>query len=172
MVVDHTVGGSGERAAVRWYEIRNPSTAPFVAQQGTYSPDAQDRWLGSVDIDRFGNIALEYNLSSSSISPELHLTAHLVGDPPGVMGAGDAVLASGQGWHATDCWGDYADVTVDPADDCTFWATGEYMAGQWGRTRITAFRLAPCPRPCRHAALTSASRMSAQETTSTIRCCS
>jgi hypothetical protein len=44
-------------------------------------------------------------------------------------------------------WGDYSALSVDPADDCTFWYTNEYIPanGLW-QTRIGAFRLGSCNR--------------------------
>ena len=43
-------------------------------------------------------------------------------------------------------WGDYASMTVDPADDCTFWFTTEaYDAvGYDWRTKIASFSLPGC----------------------------
>ena len=44
-------------------------------------------------------------------------------------------------------WGDYSTMRVDPADDCTFWYTTEYIAANgtfnW-RTRIASFKFANC----------------------------
>jgi hypothetical protein len=44
-------------------------------------------------------------------------------------------------------WGDYSAMTVDPADDCTFWFSGEYLASNgsfnW-HTRLGSFKLAGC----------------------------
>ena len=64
LVVNHTVGTEAGSAAVRWYEIRNPGDAPTIYQQGTYAPDASFRWMGSIAMDRNGNIALGYSKSS------------------------------------------------------------------------------------------------------------
>jgi hypothetical protein len=44
-------------------------------------------------------------------------------------------------------WGDYADMTIDPIDGCTFWFTSEYVGStgtaNW-RTRISSFRIPTC----------------------------
>ncbi len=69
---------------------------------------------------------------------------------------GEATLIAGSGVQ-TDVsgrWGDYSALTVDPADDCTFWYTTEYYtaAGQaadpagW-QTRVGAFRFPRCTAP-------------------------
>lgn len=50
---------SGSKAGMRWYEIRNVATGtPYIYQQGTYSPDAKWRWMGSIAMDKVGNIAM------------------------------------------------------------------------------------------------------------------
>ncbi|TMC64720.1 MAG: hypothetical protein E6J17_03215, partial [Chloroflexi bacterium] len=44
-------------------------------------------------------------------------------------------------------WGDYSAMTIDPLDDCTFWFTSEYLAGNgtWNwNTWITSFKLNGC----------------------------
>ncbi len=62
MVVNHTVDANGQDlAGIRWYELRrSPGGAWSIFQQGTYSPDSTHRWMGSVAMDRDGNIALGY----------------------------------------------------------------------------------------------------------------
>ncbi len=58
----HTVKG-GALAGVRWYEIRNPS-APFVYQQSTIIDPNVNYWLGSIAMDKTGNVALGFSASS------------------------------------------------------------------------------------------------------------
>ena len=44
LVVNQTVDADGQdHAGIRWYEVRDPRGAPFIHQQGTYAPDADDR---------------------------------------------------------------------------------------------------------------------------------
>jgi hypothetical protein len=57
LVVNHTVKG-GALAGVRWYEIRNPS-APVVYQQSTVIDPNVNYWLGSIAMDKNGDIALD-----------------------------------------------------------------------------------------------------------------
>jgi hypothetical protein len=61
-------------------------------------------------------------------------------------------LFSGSGSQIGGCngcsrWGDYSSMTVDPADDCTFWYTNEYLAASgsfnWN-TRIGSFKFPGC----------------------------
>src|SRR5207248_2227135 len=58
MVTNETVNVGGGQAGVRWYEIRNPSTSPYIYQQGSYAPDTSYRWMGSAAMDRDGDIAV------------------------------------------------------------------------------------------------------------------
>jgi hypothetical protein len=44
-------------------------------------------------------------------------------------------------------WGDYSCLSVDPADDSTFWFTTEYMKGSGWGTRISSFDLGPLQPP-------------------------
>src|SRR5260370_42160753 len=66
LLVNHSVT-AGSSVGVRWYELRNPNGTPTVYQQGTYAPDSSYRWMGSLAMDRTGNIAVGYSVSSSSI---------------------------------------------------------------------------------------------------------
>jgi hypothetical protein len=51
LVVSHSViAGSG--GGVRWYEIQNPSGTPTVAQQSTFAPASNYRWMPSVAMDQ------------------------------------------------------------------------------------------------------------------------
>src|SRR5206468_12942137 len=68
LVVNHSVT-AGTSVGLRWYELRTPGTTPSVFQQGTFAPDSSYRWMGSIAMDRAGNMALGYNTSSSSLHP-------------------------------------------------------------------------------------------------------
>jgi hypothetical protein len=63
LVVNHTVNVSGltpstpanHRAGVRYYELRRPAGGAFgVAEQATFAPDADNRWMGSAAQDNDG----------------------------------------------------------------------------------------------------------------------
>lgn len=148
LVVNHSVtAGSGVGA--RWYELRLPGGVPSIYQQGTYAPDSNFRWMGSVAMDRSGNMALGFSLSGAGLHPEVHYTGRLAGDTLGIMSQGEGTLINGAGAQTSglDRWGDYSMMAVDPADDCTFWYTSEYIPANgsfnW-KTRIGAFRFPGC----------------------------
>jgi hypothetical protein len=148
LVVNHSVV-AGSSVGVRWYELRSPNATPTVYQQGTYAPDGSYRWMGSVAMDRNGDIALGYSRSSSSLFPGLAYTARLAGDPLGQMTQGEGTLASGGGSQngSLSRWGDYSSLSIDPSDDCTFWYTSEYLTSSgsfnW-HTRLGSFKLSGC----------------------------
>ena len=151
LVVSHSVNASaiGVQAGFRWYEIRNPNGNPVIYQQGTYSPDSTNRWMSSIAINRSGTIASVYSVSSASVYPGIRYTARLATDPLGQMFQGENTLIAGSGSQTGPAsrWGDYAMISVDPVDDCTFWMTTEYMPttspGAW-KTRIGSFAFPEC----------------------------
>jgi hypothetical protein len=137
-------------AGIRWYEINHATSGtPSFVQQSTYQPDTTWRWMGSVAMDHFGNLALGFSASSPAMHPAIKYAARLAGDPANTLAQGEAMLFAGTGSQqgTNNRWGDYSDLTVDPVDDCTFWYTQEYYAATasaaW-RTRIGSFRLHGC----------------------------
>jgi hypothetical protein len=150
LVTNQSVEARPGIAGVRWYEIRRTAGAFSVYQQGTYAPDdGVHRWMGSVAMDRSGNIGLGYSVSNDDdVFPGIRYTGRLGGDPLGEMTLGEGVLINGAGsQRVSSRWGDYTDMTVDPTDDCTFWYVNEYYerSSQRGwQTRIGSFRLPAC----------------------------
>jgi hypothetical protein len=141
---------SGTTAAPRWFELRNVTSGPVtVVQQSTYQPDTTHRWMGSAAMDQQGNLALGYSASSTAINPQIRYAGRLAGDPVNTLPQTEATLFAGTGSQTgtNGRWGDYADLTVDPVDDCTFWFTTEYYATTtsfaW-RTRIGSFKYPGC----------------------------
>ncbi len=140
-----------DHGGIRWFELRKTGSNPWsLFQEGTFAPDAAHRWMGSVAMDGGGNIALGYSVSDAiSIYPSIRYVGRLAGDPPGALPQGEYTIIAGSGFQSPSTrWGDYSAMSVDPADDCTFWYTNEYMpaSGNW-RTRIAAFKFPQCSKP-------------------------
>jgi hypothetical protein len=151
------------QAGMRWYEIRRTNGAYSLYQQGTYAPaDGIHRWMGSVAMDKKGDIALGYSVvNGTNVFPGIRYTARLAGDPLGQMTLGEGTIMNGSGVQTTtnSRWGDYTSMNVDPTDDCTFWYVNEYYLESgvplpappppnndtrpW-RTRIASFKLPGC----------------------------
>jgi hypothetical protein len=157
----HTVGNGGAPnvAQVRWYELPvTGGTISAVRQQSTWSPDASNRFMPSLAVDKKGDTAIGYSVSDGSMYPALRYSGRLVGDPLGQLTQGETTLVQGNGFQCCTFsdgstntrWGDYSAMTIDP-DGCTFWYTGEYYdahpttkaADDW-LTRIGSFTLPGC----------------------------
>ncbi len=150
----HNVGGAnGTTPALRWYELDlNESTGDVtVRQQGTYAPDDQARWMGSGAMDAQGNMAFGYSLSSATQHPSVYAATRLVSDPLGTLGEEISLKEGGGSQQSINRfrWGDYSSMSVDPADDCTFWFTTEYYKAEndntlaWS-TNISSFKIPTC----------------------------
>jgi len=147
LVVNHSVT-SGSSVGVRWYEIRSPGGTPTVFQQGTYAPDSTRRWMGSIGMDKVGNMAVGYSASSSTVRPSVRYTGRLSTDTLGTLQTENTIITgTGSQTGGLNRWGDYSAITIDPVDDCTFWYTNEYLkttgSFNWS-TRIASFKFPSC----------------------------
>lgn len=134
-----------ERGGVRWFELRKSGAEAWsLFQEGTYSPDTTNRWMASIAMDTAGNIALGYSVTSGSVFPGLRYVGRLAGDPAGTLPQGEYTLVNGTASNASNRWGDYAAMSIDPADDCTFWFTSMYSPASSWRTRLASFRFEDC----------------------------
>jgi len=131
-LVVHDVTTATGQVGERWYEFRAPenSTSPTAYQSGTFAGppgDTNYRWMGSIAMDKRGDIALGYSISSRTMFPSINYTGQAAGDPLGTMES-EATIINGTG-SQTDTdnrWGDYTSMAIDAADDCTFWYTNQY----------------------------------------------
>jgi hypothetical protein len=155
LVVTHNVDpdGAGARAAtLRWYEVRSPfSAAPTLFQNATYDPDASsDRWMGSVAMDKMGNMMIGYSVANATtgVKPSIRVAGRLRTDLRNRMQAEQTMITgTGSQTGTLTRWGDYTTMQVDPADDCTFWYIGQYLASDgtfnW-RTRVGSYKFNGC----------------------------
>ena len=144
VVLNHTVDVNGSnQGGIRWYELRKSGSNPWTLyQEGTFAPDNQSRWLGSICMDYQGNIALAYSVSGSTVYPSIRYTGRYFSDPLGQMTLAEEDIIVGSGIQTgTNRWGDYSQMTIDPLDDATFWYTGEYIVGG-AKSRIASFKIA------------------------------
>ena len=134
--------------APHWYEFTAPikkinlptDLALFhVFQEGTYAPDGNWRWMGSVARDKVGNILVGYSKSCGDTCPggtaeypSVYIAGRIVNDP---LGLGklepevQVVEGSGSQPDTSNRWGDYSSMRIDLNDGmngCTFWYTTEY----------------------------------------------
>jgi hypothetical protein len=125
LVVNHSVDIGTGQTGIRWYELRNPGSTPTVFQQGTYAPGTNSRWMGSIAMDKSGDILLGYSLSSTTVHPSIFVAGRVPGDPLGTLESEVLAVAGGgsqvQAGNNVNRWGDYSTMSLDPVDDCTFW---------------------------------------------------
>jgi hypothetical protein len=149
MVVNHTVDATGRNlAGIRWAELRNAGGGWSLARTGTIAPgDGNHRWLGSLALDKAGDLALGYSVSSRSVFPSIRYAT--IDSPTGTSFGPEVELVAGTGSQRASYnrWGDYSTMSVDPVDGCTFWYTQEYYANTGSfdfKTRIGSFKSPNC----------------------------
>ena len=163
--VTHSVqANSSSTVRPQWAQIdvTGGSIRPTAVQQQIYAPDTTlNRWLPSVAVDHVGNMAIGYSTSNASVFPSIAYAGRLSTDPLNQLSQGEVQLVAGGGSQRNTCggsgpcdrWGDYSAMSIDPADDCTFWYVNQYYSsqangdsGQWS-TRIGAFKFPSCGAP-------------------------
>ncbi len=133
-------------SGIRWVELRKSENTDWdLYQEGTYSPDSLDRFMPTVAMDKLGNIALGYSVSSPETFPGIRYTGRLASDSLGQMTVEEYEVIEGLGAIDSDGrFGDYAHMSIDPTNGLDFWFTTEYAGNGSFRTetRIVAFNLA------------------------------
>lgn len=180
-VIHHAVDVGGDQAGARWVKFGISAGTPStpgggdsifasgfenafipaiisnkrIIDQGTYAPDSDSRWMGSINIDQSGNIAMGYNVASETLNPEIRVAGKLRVESPGVLRDEAQCSPTGTGaqtglFGGRARWGDYSSVGVDPDDQCTFWVTGEFYTttsnSTWN-TRICSLSFPECGDP-------------------------
>ena len=131
-LVAHSVNNT-TAVATRWYEFRSQGLGNVkklsLYQSGETPDDGEYRWMGSVAMDKMGDIALGYSRSSAAPGdyPSIYYAGQTAGDPLGTTEA-EALIKQGSGSQTdtVDRWGDYSSMALDGNDSCTFWYTTEY----------------------------------------------
>jgi len=135
-------------AAPRWYQVNvtGGTVAASLPQAATWDPDGANltnRFMPSLALDRTGNLAMGYSVSSAvneplgtsppancttcvAIFPSIRYAGRLAGDPVNTFSQTEQTFFTGTASQTgTTRWGDYSSMTLDP-DGCTFWYTTEY----------------------------------------------
>ena len=150
-VLSHTVDADGSgKAGVRWYELRNDKDRGWqLKKENTFSPDDDNRWMGSIAMTESGDTCLGYSISSLVTYPSIGVagrkgTSNHMNVRELVAFDGNAL---GNVQRQTGRWGDYSSMNIDPVDD-SCWFTTEYakpnsFIGErfgWG-TRVIQYKL-------------------------------
>ena len=142
-----TGSGSLSKTGIRWYEFRSGGV---LTASGLINPsDTNYRFVSSAAQDKLGNMAVGYSVSGTTRSPSIrasYLSLRGGSTTPTEINLFTGTADQENSYH----WGGYTSMTVDPADDCTFWYVNEYLttpqigtALTW-RTRISNFKVPGC----------------------------
>lgn len=134
---------------VRWWQLERPAATSAggwsLKDEGTYTNnDGVHRWMASAAMDGSGNIAVGYNTSGTSTFAGMRYAGRLKDDPPGTMIRGENSVIEGSAANGSSRYGDYASLSVDPVDECTFWYTAQYNPSSQWSTRVGSFRFESC----------------------------
>jgi len=140
------VANGDDLSGIRWVELRRTAaTEWYLYQEGTFAPeDGLHRFMGSIAIDEAGNIGMAYNVANEDTYVGLRYTGRFAGDQLGMMTIPEVSVVDGtNSINSGARFGDYAQMSVTPNGDNTFWYTGEYAGGgnSGSRTRIFSFKL-------------------------------
>ena len=157
--VNHTVPTPSDSAitGIQWGQINVTGgtivTTPVQQQiYGNLGSDGLHRWMGSLAVDKDGNMALGYSVANATTNPDIRYAGRLATDVLNSLPQTETtmlplVTRNSQSTF-TNRWGDYSAMTVDP-DGCTFWYTQEYyesLGTNW-QTRIGSFKFPSCSTP-------------------------
>jgi len=136
---------NNDHVGIRWVELRKDNGGDWdLYQEGTWAPDDDHRWVGSIHMDYQGNIGLAYQVSGAETYLSLRYTGRYANDPLGEMTLEEETIVDGTNSQTNASRnGDYSQMTIDPVDDATFWFTGEYFSNNERKTRIASFKIAP-----------------------------
>jgi hypothetical protein len=152
--VNFDVTASGGQNGVRWMEFATPQTVVSptnltILQQGTYAPDGNWRWMGSMARDESNDVLVGYSESNTNLYPSIFVAGRTAIDTLGTL-ENELAVVNGRGSQpdTSNRWGDYSAMRIDPVDNCTFWYTTEYyMVTQrfdWS-TQIASVKFSDCP---------------------------
>jgi hypothetical protein len=147
LVVNHSVATTKAASGVRWYEIRSPNATPLVYQQSTFKSGGQSLWMGSIAMDKAGDIAVGYSASSTTLYPSIYFAGRVPSDPLNILESPKIIFKGAGAQTGANRWGDYSSMAIDPSDDCTFWYTNEYYAVSSAidfNTRMASFKFRRC----------------------------
>jgi hypothetical protein len=140
-------GSTAKRAGIRWYELRQTDDGePWtIFQEGTYTaPGNANAFVGSMAMDSQGNIGMGYTSMSTSAPISINYTGRYASDPLNQMTISEENIATSSS-NPNSCGGryaDYAQLSVDPEDDKSFWFVSEYFSPT-RKDVVGVFKIAP-----------------------------
>lgn len=123
----------GGHAALRWFMIGDPLSAPVLLDSGIIHPANLDVYFGSIAVNPLGQAVIGFSGSGPDDFPSAYAaTGALVGNDlefgtPILLKAGTGPFTANGGR-----WGDYSATTFDPDNPTHFWTIQEWSAGSLG----------------------------------------
>ncbi len=147
------------QTGIRWFELHSAAAGvPTLFDEGTHNlapgngATGLNNWMGSIAQDNDGNLALGFSQSGALQRADIKIAGRTGAAAAGTLNEGESLFfaAAGAQTGTANRWGDYSSMSVDPADDCTFWYAQEYYASTgsflWS-TRIGSFLYPGCSPP-------------------------
>jgi hypothetical protein len=133
-------GGATVNAAVVLWNVTTVSSGPPINPTGQpVAPgDGFDTFMGGIGMSRNGTLFTVY--SQSSDSNFVYMMADQIASGPGEFLGEPIQLEYGDESAASERWGDFAGVAMDPVGSGTVWATHQLAAGD-GSWRTEVLRL-------------------------------
>jgi PA14 domain/Bacterial Ig domain len=125
----------GGRNMVRWHQFNTGSwpTSGAVTRVQSGDIDAGPglyTMFPAISVNSAGDVGVSLGATGTDYRVSARVAGRRAGDPPGRMG--QPLLVKDGEVNTNGRYGDYYHIAVDPADDTTFWAIGEYpTAGGW-----------------------------------------
>ena len=153
-------GPNINQTSAHWFrfDTTNPNVLRLADQGSVRSDDlgfSVYTSFPSVAVDAQGNMAISFAASGPMVYPGAYYAMRAADDPPGELRRPQTLAAGLDAFDLADFeglngWGRYSSVTMDAADDVTFWTYNAYavaeqgLGGRWG-TRWGQFRMAEIP---------------------------
>jgi hypothetical protein len=140
----------GGRNVARWHELNVGTWPASGTVTRTQSGDIDAGGLNwtvfpAIGVNTLGELGVALGVTSAQTRVGAAVAGRKATDPAGRMGV-PTVVKSGDA-DGGGRWGDYYSVAVDPTDDTTFWAIGEYQGTSGWRTWVSSFvvgTMSPC----------------------------
>lgn len=144
-VID-TDGTGGELAGIRWYELRQDTDDdPWtIYQEGTYISPYNDKhaFSGSMVMDLQGNIGMGYTTCNETEIIAIYYTGRYAADPLGQMTIDETLIAQSTSNNPALRLADYVQLSLDPANEKTFWHIAEYFVNSQRTDVVGVFQIA------------------------------
>lgn len=138
--VAQIVPGSGTNsgeATTHWFKASASSSTPSttISDQGDIGGEeiatSTYTFMPSIAVNSSGDMIVGFAASASTIFPGAYYAGRLSGDGAGTTNAA-VVVKAGEDYYfrafggSQNRWGDYSGMSIDPADDFTFWVFNQY----------------------------------------------